>query len=77
MPQRVKFGTSSSMPPMVNFGAELRRISKSAAVANIEVLEEFPRAEWSFLYVVARNASASPWEAQKEDFIPTFKGRGH
>jgi hypothetical protein len=59
VPQRVKFGTSSSVPPKVNFGVELRQISKSAAAANVEVLEELPRVEWSCLCVLANDAPAS------------------
>jgi hypothetical protein len=59
VPQRVKFDTSSSVPPKVNFSAELRQISKSVAVANIEFLEEIPHVEWSCLCVLANNAHAS------------------
>jgi hypothetical protein len=47
------------MPPKVNSSAELRWISKLAAIANIEVLEEFPRVEWSCFYVLANDALAS------------------
>jgi hypothetical protein len=60
MPQRVKFDTSSSVPPKVNFGTELRLISKSVSVANVEVLEELPRVEWSCLCMLANDAPASP-----------------
>jgi hypothetical protein len=59
MPQRVNFDTGSSVPPKVNSGAELRWISKSAATANVEVLEELPHVEWSCLCVLANDAPAS------------------
>jgi hypothetical protein len=59
VPQRVNFSTGSSVPPKVNFGAELRWISKSVATANVEVLEEIPRVEWSYLYALANDAPAS------------------
>jgi hypothetical protein len=59
MPQSVNFDIGSSLYPKVNFRAELRHISKSIATANVEVLEELPRAEWSCLYVLANDAPAS------------------
>jgi hypothetical protein len=59
VPQRVKFDTSSSVPPKVNSGAELRRISKSAATVNVEFLEELSRVEWSCLCALANDAPAS------------------
>jgi hypothetical protein len=57
--QRVNFGIGSSVPPKVNSSVELRWISKSVATANVEVLEELPRSEWSFLGLLANNAPAS------------------
>jgi hypothetical protein len=59
MPQRVNFITGSSVPPKVNSDAELRRISKLAATANVEVLEELSHVEWSYLCVLANDAPAS------------------
>jgi hypothetical protein len=59
VPERVKFDTSSSVPPKVNSGAELRGISKLAAADNVEVLEEIPRDEWSCLCVLSNDAPAS------------------
>jgi hypothetical protein len=59
VPQRVKFGTGSSVPPKVNSNTELRHISKLDVAANVEVLEELPHAEWSRLYVLANDASTS------------------
>jgi hypothetical protein len=47
------------MPLKVNSSAELRWISKSAAAANVEVLEELPWDEWSRLYMLSNDASAS------------------
>jgi hypothetical protein len=47
------------VPPKVNFGADLRRISKLVATANVEVLEELSRVEWSCLCVLANDAPAS------------------
>jgi hypothetical protein len=72
VPQRVKFDTSSSVPPKVNFGAELRWISKSAAAANVEVLEELPRAEWSCLCMLANDAPASETPTETK----SLKGKG-
>jgi hypothetical protein len=57
--QRVKFGTGSSVPPKVNFGAEWRRIPKSVVTAHVEVLEELSRVEWSHLCALANDAPAS------------------
>jgi hypothetical protein len=47
------------MPPKVNSGTELRRISKSVATANVEVLEELSHVQWSCLYVLANDSLAS------------------
>jgi hypothetical protein len=47
------------MPRKVNFDVELRPISKSAAATNVEVLEEIPCVEWSYLCVLANDALAS------------------
>jgi hypothetical protein len=59
VPQRVNFSIGSSMPPKVNFDGELRLVSKSAAIANVEVLEELPCAEWSCVCALANDAPAS------------------
>jgi hypothetical protein len=59
VPQRVNFDIGSSVPPKVNSDAQSRWISKLATTANVEVLEELPRDEWSFLYVLANDALAS------------------
>jgi hypothetical protein len=59
MLERVKFGTSSSMPPKVNYGIGLRQISKLAATANVEALKELPHDEWSCLCVLSSKAPAS------------------
>jgi hypothetical protein len=47
------------MPPKVNSGAELRRISKLVATANVEVLEELSCVEWSCLYMISNDAPSS------------------
>jgi hypothetical protein len=59
LPQRVKFGTGSSVPPKVNSGAEWRWILKLVVTAHVEVLEELSRVEWSRLYALANDAPAS------------------
>lgn len=59
VPQRVNFGTGSSVPRKVNSAAELRRVSKLVATANIEVLEELTRVYWSYLCALASNGPTS------------------
>jgi hypothetical protein len=59
VPQRVKFGTGSSVPPKVNFGVELRQISKLAATVNVEVLEELSHVEWSYHCMLSSDSPAS------------------
>jgi hypothetical protein len=43
----------------IHFSVELRKISKSDTTTNVEVLEELPRAEWSYLCTLANDAPTS------------------